>query len=378
MYNLITDRGVRDVQYRQYGKTGKQVSVLGFGAMRLPQDEEEAVAIMVRALELGVNYIDTAHGYNGGWSEQMVGRAIRQFGRDKVYVATKNPLADDTRDGWWRRMEESLERLDCGYIDFYKVVHSLGWDSWQTFSRKGGPIEAMTQAKDQGLFHHIVFSSHDTPQNIIKLVDLGLFEGLLVQYNLLDRQNEDVIAYAHDKGLGVEIMGPVAGGRLGTSSEKLQGIIGASSTPELALRFVLANPHVTIAFSGMSNMAQVEENCATASREEPLSPSELEAVESTLIENRKLADLYCTGCNYCMPCPNNVGIPQCFAAMNLHRVWGLTEHARRRYAHLGPDNREGLLQADACTECGQCEAKCPQKIPIIAQLKETHAALSGQ
>lgn len=363
------------MQYRTYGKTGIKVSALGYGAMRLPKDGDEAVACIVRSLELGVNFVDTAYVYNEGWSEEMVGRAVRQFGRDKVYVTTKNPMFDETADGWWERLERSLAKLDVGHIDFYKIVHGLSWDGFAAFSKPGGPIEAMQKAKNQGLFRHTTFSCHDSPENMIKLIDTGMFEGFLLQYNLLDRANEDAIAYAHEKGMGVEIMGPVGGGKLGMASEKLQGIIGASSTAELALRFVLANPNVTTAFSGMSDMQQVEENCATASREEPLSGEEVEAIEQALVANQKLAELYCTGCNYCMPCPNGVGIPQCFSAMNMHRVWGLTEHAKHRYHHLGPNNKEGFLRADACVECGQCEPKCPQKIPIMAQLKETHAAL---
>jgi predicted aldo/keto reductase-like oxidoreductase len=366
------------VQYREYGKTGLTVSALGYGAMRLPKEEDEAVACMVKGLELGINYIDTAYGYGDGWSERMVGRAARQFGRDKIYLATKNPLQDETADGWWQRMERSLKELDTDYIDFYKIVHSLGWESWEKFSKPGGPIEAMQKAKDQGLFKHVVFSCHDKPENLIRLIDLGFFEGFLVQYNLLDRQYEDAIAYAHEKGLGVEIMGPVGGGRLGSRSERLEGIVDSSSTAELALRFVLANPNVSIAFSGMSNLQQVLENCATASRDEALTAEEMQRIGQALEENKKLADLYCTGCNYCMPCPNKVGIPQIFSAMNMHRVWGLTDHARHIYRRLGPENRRGLMGADACVECGQCEPKCPQKIPIIEQLKESHEALGGQ
>jgi predicted aldo/keto reductase-like oxidoreductase len=363
------------VQYREYGKTGLTVSALGYGAMRLPKDEDEAVACMVRSFELGVNFVDTAYVYNDGWSEEMVGRAVNQFGREKIIVTTKNPMMNDTYDGWWERMERSLTKLNTGHIDLYKVVHGLGWDSLATYSKQGGIIDAVAKAKEQGLFNHVTFSCHDTPENMIKLIDTGMFEGMLLQYNLLDRANEDVLAHAHECGMGVEVMGPVAGGRLGGASEQLQGLVGASSTAELAMRFVLANPNVTTAFSGMSNMRQVDENCATASREETLSGAELEAIEQALIENRKLSELYCTGCNYCMPCPNGVGIPQAFSAMNMSKVWGLTEHARHMYHHLGPNNKEGQLQADACTECGACEPKCPQKIPIIAQLKETHAAL---
>jgi len=176
----------------------------------------------------------------------------------------------------------------------------------------------------------------------------------------------------------VLIMGPVGGGRLGMTSEKLKGVVAdAATTPELAFRFVLANPNVTVAMSGMNSIEMVEENVATCSRTEALSADELAAIEEALAENRRLSELYCTGCNYCMPCPNDVGIPQAFAAMNMHRVWGLTDVAKHQYARLGPNNRDGLLQADACIECGECEEKCPQEIPIIEQLKETHEALSS-
>jgi predicted aldo/keto reductase-like oxidoreductase len=366
------------MQYRTYGRTGVRVSALGFGAMRLPQDEDYAVEIIAKSLDLGVNYIDTAYVYGDGWSERMVGRAIKGR-RDSVYIATKNPLNDATADGWWERMERSLKDLDTDHIDFYKVVHGMSWDAWENnFSKPGGGLEAALKAKEQGIISHIVISSHDSPENIIKLGDLGIFEGVLLQYNLLDRHNEEAIAHWHAKGLAIEVMGPVGGGRLGMSSERLQSLVpGVASTPELALRFVLANPGVTVAFSGMSNMEQVLENCAVAGRDEPLSGEEIEAINQALIDNQKLSELYCTGCGYCMPCPNGVGIPQVFSAMNMHRVWGLTEHAKARYGHLGPNHREGLLQADACVECGQCEPKCPQKIPIIEQLKESHAALSG-
>ncbi len=364
--------------YREYGKTGKKVSALGFGAMRLPFDDAEAsVELLKYGIELGINYIDTAYGYGGeGRSEIYVGRAIAGQ-RDKVYIATKNPLwGDDSTEGWWKRLETSLERMQTDHIDFYKVVHSLSWDVFTKDYEPRLHKEAL-KAKEQGLISHICFSVHDSPENVMKLVETGLFEGMLLQYNLLDRANEEAIARAHELGMGVEVMGPVGGGRLGMASEHLENLVpGVRRVPELALRFVLANPNVTVAFSGMSTKEQVTENVATASNEQPLSEAELEAIQEQLERNRELAKLYCTGCGYCMPCPQNVGIPQAFAAMNMHRVWGLTAHAKHQYAHLGPENREGLLQADACVECGQCEEKCPQKIPIIQQLKETHAALA--
>ena len=261
-------------------------------------------------------------------------------------------------------------------IDFYKVVHGLSWD---VFTRVYEPVlhkEAL-KAQEQGIIGHIVFSCHDTPENMIRLLDTGEFAGMLLQYNLLDRANEDVIAHAHANGYGVEVMGPVGGGRLGMSSEKLEGLVpDVASTADLALRFVLANPNVSVAFSGMNEKAHIIQNATTASRDEVLSSDELKEIGDALERNRALAELYCTGCEYCLPCPQGVGIPQAFSAMNMHRVWGFTDHARRMYSRLGPENKDGLMQADACVECGTCEEKCPQNIKIIEQLKETHTALS--
>lgn len=368
------------VQYRQYGNTGERLSALGFGAMRLPDDDDYGIECIRRSFELGVNYIDTASGYttgSGESSEIVVGRALKGW-RDKVKLATKNPAyrAPGGPDQWWANLEQSLQRLDTDHIEFYKVFHFLSLDDFESNIVPTGILKAVDKARDQGLFKYTLFSSHDTPENITKLIETDLFDGVLVQYNLLDRKNEDVIALAASKGMGVEIMGPVGGGRLGFSSQNITSVLDdVASTPELALRFVLSNPNVSVALSGMNTIEMVDENCATASREEPLTDDERAQLVTALEQNERLSELYCTGCNYCMPCPENVGIPQAFSAMNLHRVWGLTELARQHYARLGPDHREGLLQADACVECGICEDKCPQNIPIIEQLRETHETL---
>ena len=366
------------MQYTEYGRTGKKVSVLGYGAMRLPwSDPEQSVALMKLGLDLGINYIDTAYVYGEeGSSERFVGEAIRGR-RDQVYIATKNPVGDDeTPEGWWRNLETSLKRLDTDRVDFYKVVHGLTWDFYTRVYEKQ-LHQAALKARDQGIIGHLVYSCHDSPEGMINLINTGVFEGMVLQYNLLDRRNEEVIAHAHASGMGVEIMGPVGGGRLGMASDMVQKLLGGASTPETALRFVLSNPNVTIAFSGMGTRQQVEENCAVASRERPLTAQERQAIQQTLEENERLAELYCTGCNYCMPCEQGVAIPEIFVAMNYHRVWGLTQHAESLYRRYGPDNSEGKRNASACIECGQCEEKCPQKIQIIEQLKESHAALSG-
>jgi predicted aldo/keto reductase-like oxidoreductase len=214
---------------------------------------------------------------------------------------------------------------------------------------------------------------------MLPIIDSGIFESVLMQYNLLDRSNEDSLAYAHEKGLGTVIMGPVGGGRLGAPSDVIQGLLKnkSASSAEMALRFVLANKNVNIALSGMNTLPMVEENAAVASRTGQLTDEELRQVKSMLEEHKNLAKLYCTGCDYCKPCPQDINIPHIFEIMNAHRVYGLTGHAKGMYKGvINGTNWVKSADASKCVECGACESKCPQKLPIIQQLKETHAALA--
>jgi len=358
------------VQYREFGNSGIRLSALGFGAMRLPEDEDYAVEVIRRSFELGVNYLDTARVY--GESERICGRALKGW-RDRVYLSTKNPLFDMTVDGWWERLYTSLKTLDTDYIDLYHVVHDMNCERFETFLVKGGGLEQVRKAKEQGLIKHVCFSTHETPEKVREFIDTGEFEGITIQYNLLDRKHEDTIAYAHERGLGVIVMGPVGGGRLAAPSEQIRRLIPTEvkSSAEAALRFVLANPNVTCAISGMNTLDMVEENCRVGDRSEPLSAEEQRAVSDALAEVQRLSDLYCTGCKYCMPCPNDVNVAENFRAMNLHRLYGITEYARRIYnAMSNPERPKRGKRASECIECGECEPKCPQRIPIVKQLKE--------
>jgi len=373
--------------YNTFGNTGYKVSALGFGAMRLPMievkgeqvvDEDKAVPLMRRAIELGVNYIDSAPYYCEKHSEAAVGKAIKGF-RDKVYISTKNPIENSSGDDWMKRLENSLQKMDVDYIDFYHFwgIKLESFKSWQGLEY--GPIEAARKAKEQGLIKHISFSFHDDAKNMPEIIDSGLFESVLLQYNLLDRSNEDNIIYARSKGLGVVVMGPIGGGRLGAPSQVIQGLLEKKpkSTAEMAMRFVLANPNVDISLSGMENIAMLEENVEIASRTGHLTEDEKARVVEMMTENSRLAELYCTGCNYCLPCPQNINIPHIFGIMNNHKVYELTEHAKKQYAEVV--NGTGWIKsADAtkCTDCGVCEAKCPQNLPITKQLKETHAVMT--
>jgi len=373
--------------YKQFGKTGKKVSALGFGAMRFPMknvdgkqviDDDLAIPLMQQSFDMGINYIDTAPLYCESLSEYSVGKALKGY-RDKVYLSTKNPIEDDDGDHWMQRLEDSLKRLDTDYIDFYHFwgIGLEGYNSWQGL--KFGPLEAARKALDQGMIKHLSFSFHDDPANFKTIVDSGYFESTLVQYNMIDRSNEDNLAYAKSKGLGVIVMGPVGGGRLGEPSEKIQGLLKTKrvSSAELAMRFVLSNPNVDMALSGMSDINMVKQNFEIASRTDHLTEEEIQHINTMMIENKNLANLYCTGCNYCKPCPQGIEIAAILEAMNLYRVYEVPEHAKSTYRSL--INGWSWLKsasAAACTSCGECEKKCPQKLPIIKQLAETHATLA--
>lgn len=377
------------MQYTEFGRTGIQVSRLGFGCMRFPSrevdgkkvfDEEESIRMMHRAMELGVNYFDTAPGYCEKQSEIIVGKALKGR-RDKVYLSTKYPSEEASGDDLERKLETSLKKLDTDYIDFY---HMWGI-SLKTFVERlntpDGPMARARKLRDAGVIRHISFSFHDAPENMIEIIRRGegVFASVLCQYNLLDRANEDAIAYAHEQGLGVTIMGPVGGGRLGAPSKVIQDLLPGKvqSSAEMALRFVMNNRNVNIALSGMSSMDMVEENAAVASNMEPLTQEEEARIAASLEENRRLADLYCTGCNYCMPCPKGINIPEIFKMMNYHRVYGLTKFARDNYARIGKEPWLNFQNAAACVQCGACEKKCPQHLHIREQLRAAHEALGN-
>lgn len=364
------------MQYRKYGKTGLKVSTLGCGTLRFPKvggrsDPALLVKVLKYAFDLGVNIVDTAAmGLYG--TETVVGEAI-QSRRDDILVSTKNHYKGKSVEEWNQLLNQSLKRLDTEYIDFYHL-HYLSWQAYKKNLIPGGIMERFQEVKDEDIIRHKCFSSHDRPENIIKLIDTGEFEGIIVQYNLLDRSNEEVIAHAHKKGLGVAVMGPVAGGRLAVPSKQVMNIKASSkSTVEIALRFVLSNPNVSAALSGMTSYKMVDENVKTANIKEPLSVDEKRQIGRVLNKFQKLSDLYCTGCNYCMPCPNNVDIPGNFKAMNFYRVWGLKKYAHKLYMRMGRNKKRRW--AEDCLECGECEPKCPQNISIIKQLKETAEAL---
>ncbi len=369
------------MKYRNFGNTGEKISQLGFGCMRLPMtevdgvqkvDREKSTPMFRRAYELGVNYFDTAVGYCNEDSERAVGEGIKSF-RDKILLSTKLPMWSVKCNADYRRiLEQSLTRLDTDYIDFYHF-HALNWATFEEKVLGYGLLDEMRKAKDEGLIRHISFSFHDKPEKmgeIIKVGD-GIFESVLMQYNLLDRGNEAAMANARANGLGTVIMGPVAGGRLAAPSMLGDRLLGEKdkSTASLALRFVLGNQNVCCALSGMGSLEMVEENAAIGDMDVPMTEEDFNTAKERMDSLKKFSDLYCTGCGYCTPCPKNIHIPYIFESYTYKNVYGMDELAKNMYRKVDGGEKFGCTP-DVCVKCGKCKTKCPQGIDIPAMLQK--------
>ncbi|MBN1685076.1 MAG: aldo/keto reductase [Spirochaetales bacterium] len=347
-----------------------KVSVLGLGCMRLPEQDGKVVRelstpMLQRAVELGINYFDTAIDYCHGDSQAAVGEALEGL-RDKVLLSTKNHHHRAEKSEWRRCLEESLKLLRTDYIDIYSH-HGISWEIFVKYldPENDGLTKEMMRAKEEGLVRHIAFSFHDTPENLIKLIDTGHYESVTLQFNLLDQRNKDAILHAREAGMGVVVMGPLGGGRLGLPNEKISHLIGeeVGSTVEAALRFVLGTPGVNVALSGMQDIRMLEENVRTVEANEPFSAKTIAGLNELVAERKKKSGLYCTGCGYCMPeCPVGIAIPENLDLLNLSAIYGLHDTAMTRYRTLKGTAAE-------CVSCGKCVVKCPQNIDIPKQLQ---------
>lgn len=376
------------MQYRKFGNTGIEISALGFGCMRLPEyqledgtwqvNQEKTNEMLMKAYELGVNYFDTAFYYCHSNSEIAVGKALKPI-RDKVYISTKCPLElVNSPEDFEATLDKSLAKLDSDYVDFY---HFWGINQ-KTFDEKIVPLGLMEKAlelKEKGKIRHISFSFHDTPEALKHIIDNGYaMESVLLQYNLLDRANEEMIQYAAEKGLGVVVMGPVGGGRLAAPTELVQKLgAGDINTYELAFRFVLGNPGVSCALSGMQTMEMVLQNAEVASLEVPMTEDQWKQVGDSLENLRKFSELYCTGCGYCQPCPKGIDIPKIFQAYTYHNVYGLSELAKKTYFGYLNDEKKPGANSSACVNCGYCERKCPQHLKIRELLKKVETVIEA-
>ena len=385
----ITERSM--MQFRKFGSTGWDVSALGFGAMRLPIlegdsgkiDEPLATAMIRRAIDAGVNYIDTAWGYHREQSERFLGRVLKDGYRDRVRLATKLPswLVDTSAD-FDRFLEAQLERLDVDHLDVY-LLHSMNANNWEKYQK----LDVFSWAEKkmaEGLFHHLGFSFHDTYdvfENIVRGYDNWAMAQ--IQYNYIDidyQAGMKGLKLAADRGMAVVAMEPLRGGQIAVNPPPLPvAEIWAQSERDWspvawALNWLWDQPEVSLVLSGMSAMEHVEENLLLAA---DAAVGKLTDEDHALVSQARetyvlLKPIPCTQCEYCLPCPNGVDIPRVFAIYNDAVAFDAWDSGYRAYNLFTKPE----VRADNCIECGECEAVCPQNIEIIEWLATAHRKLT--
>ena len=386
------------------GSLGWDVSVLGFGAMRLPTkqvkdektqemknviEENEAIKMIRYAIDNGVNYIDTAYPYHGGESEVLVGKALKDGYREKVHLTTKLPMwmVKKTED-FDEFLNQQIERLQTN-PDIY-LFHGLNKKRLEKI-KDLNLIEKIEQAKAKGLIKHIGFSFHDSYEVFKEIIDFYNWDCCQIQFNYLDIDYQAGIKgleYAGAKNIAVIIMEPIRGGKLSVPDDKLDSkaeikkILEASKVKrnmaDWALQFVWNHAEVSVVLSGMSTMRHVIENIESASNSSVNSLSDDEL--NTISNLRKAYDKYlvvpCTSCGYCLPCPNDVSIPFILRLLNDAAYWG--ESGRQRitfFYNYMAKTQEAIEErrskgeeidgaATLCIQCGECLDKCPQQIEI--------------
>jgi predicted aldo/keto reductase-like oxidoreductase len=387
------------MKYRKMGSLDWEVSALGFGCMRLPSrrfslmgaDFAESKRIIRYGIDRGINYIDTAWLYHLGESEKFLGEILKDGYREKVKLVTKLPmfLVRNAED-FDRFLNTQMEKLQTDFLDIY-LFHSMNAGAFDKLKRLG-LMEKMEKAQKQDRIGHIGFSFHDTYPVFKEIVDFYDWDMVQIQYNYMDtclQATTDGLEYVHNKGIAAVIMEPIKGGTLANPPEEAVEVMDAASaerTPvDWALQFLWNRPEVATVLSGMSNMQQVVENCDSADQSGIHS---LNKEEEVVIA--RLAEIYqekilvpCTSCEYCMPCPTGVNIPQNFAILNnysLEQGWIRRFQLRRKYKKLvGSKNKLDKKNPNGnallCINCGECLEKCPQEINIPVELEKVHAIL---
>ena len=367
------------MQYRT-DRDGNGISILGYGCMRFTKkgseiDLEKAEQELMYAISSGVNYLDTAYVYPG--SEEAVGKILAKNNcRKDVFLATKLPhYLIRSRAGAEKKFREELHRLQTDYIDYY-LMHMLNdvrtWEKLVSY----GVREWIEEKRAQGQIRHIGFSYHGNTANFKALLDAYDWDFCQIQYNYLDEHAQagrEGLAYAAAKGIPVIIMEPLRGGRLVNNlSREAQALIQASGcTPaELAFRWLWNQPEVTCVLSGMNSMEMVQENVRIAGEAAAggFSPEQQLLVEQVKREISRNVKVGCTGCGYCLPCPNGVDIPMAFHCYNLKYTEG-SRSGMREYLQSTAMRKE-TSSASQCIGCGKCEQHCPQGISIREKLKE--------
>jgi predicted aldo/keto reductase-like oxidoreductase len=379
--------------YRKNPRNGDELSVLGFGCMRLPTredgtiDEERATKQVRYAVNHGVNYVDTAWPYHMEQSEPFLGRALADGYREKVKLATKLPTwMIERREDMDRFLNSQLEKLKTDHIDYY-LIHALVGKLWDNVEAQG-VASFLDAAKADGRIICAGFSFHGAGNDFKRIVDAYDWDFCQIQYNLLDEKNQagtKGLEYAGNKGLGVIVMEPLRGGMLaGNQPPSVKEIwdeaAARRTAAEWAFLWVWSHPEVTVVLSGMNDEKHIEENLAIAGRAYPnsLTEAELQLAKRAERKYRELMKAGCTGCRYCMPCPNGVNIPICFELYNNLHMSGNPEEAKFLYAaQLSGVLFKETEFASQCVQCGKCLEKCPQHLDIPTLLDSVVGELEG-
>jgi predicted aldo/keto reductase-like oxidoreductase len=364
------------MRYKEFGKTGKKVSVLGFGGMRFdPEDEEMSIRAVQRAAELGINYFDTAPGYCEDTSERFIGKALSALPKERqeeLYISTKSHIASDPKaDDVRRRLENQLKIFHRDKIDFYNMWCILDLEQFHRIMAPGGPYEGALKARDEGLIGHICGTTHASGEEIAEIVKTGVFEGITLGYNILNYEfRKEGMRAAAEAERAVVTMNPLGGGML-TRDEEMLSVLKedeADSFIAAALRFNFSHPEITVVLAGMKSAAEVEFNVAVA---ESVGKPDPEVIERMIQKFESLGESFCTGCKYCLEhCPEEIQI-HLYAGLWDRVRMKLPEDAHRVYkVYLaGEDHWLKGKRASDCTQCGECEQACTQKLPIREYMK---------
>jgi uncharacterized protein len=367
--------------YRTMKKTGDDLSILGFGCMRLPKkgqgiDEGRAIRQIRYAIDNGVNYLDTALIYAG--SEALLSKALADGYREKVKLATKlPPIYVNSREDMDKLLDVQLRTLKTDHIDYYLIHTLMSAAGWRKMVELG-VADFLDKAKADGRIVNAGFSAHCTAGEFKEVVDGYGWDFCQIQYNFLDTNSQagtEGLRYAASKGLGVIVMEPLRGGSLAKAPKEVQAVwdnADVKRTPaEWALRWVWDHPEVTVVLSGMNEEAHIEENIRIAGEAYPdsLTDKEKQLVDQAVKAYHRLNKIGCTGCKYCMPCPGGVNIPGCFDAYN---ATSGNLPLKLNYQFLVGGKMDGAKPAYAslCKNCGMCVKVCPQHLPIPQYLQK--------
>ncbi|MDR2629400.1 MAG: aldo/keto reductase [Spirochaetaceae bacterium] len=369
---------------RHVDSLGVDVSLLGFGCMRLPLidndsskiDYPRAQELIDRAFEGGVNYFDTAWPYHEKMSEVFVGEALSKYPRDRYFLASKMPtweIFNSPREDMEKLFSEQLRKCRVDYFDFY-LVHALDAGHLEN-CRKYRMYEFLKKKKDEGKIRRLGFSFHDNVEVLEEVVKSYAWDFAQIQLNYLDWEvlnAKGLYEYLSEKHIPVIVMEPVRGGALATLNEKAAGLLKKaapqSSISSWAIRFAASLPNVMTVLSGMSTLEQVEDNIHTLSDFTPLSEGEYQVISEAVTAYKASGTVPCTGCRYCIDCPQGVAIPRIFSHYNLYQI----DKNKEAFAN----NYRSLLErekAHNCVACGLCTTHCPQQISIPDTLKEIAA-----